>query len=215
MKKWAIVSSTDAFGSSGSKLLIQYLKELGETPVLIQSYANKTTDFTPVLLAVRGAGAQALATYTTFEPDTALLARQARQLGLKLPWIGSAILGTTTTLSLAGPALHDTYGVVDYIPESSAESKAFAAAFETKFKSAADHYSTWPYDAVKLTAVVVGKTHSTDPAKLREAILSTKNYKGAQGTYAFDPNGDGLHSVNVVHNVGGKLVFIKNVDFSK
>ena len=32
-------------------------------------------------------------------------------------------------------------------------------------------------------------------------------------TYDFDARGDGLHGYNVVKNEGGKLVFIKRVDF--
>jgi branched-chain amino acid transport system substrate-binding protein len=34
--------------------------------------------------------------------------------------------------------------------------------------------------------------------KIRDAILATKGYKGVLGTFAFTPNGDGLHEVSVV-----------------
>jgi hypothetical protein len=53
------------------------------------------------------------------------------------------------------------------------------------------------------------------PQKIREAILSVKGYVGAEGTYNFDQNGDGLHGYNIVKNDNGKIVFIKHIDFSE
>ena len=45
------------------------------------------------------------------------------------------------------------------------------------------------------------------------AILAIKGYKGLEGTYEFDRNGDGLHGYSIVRNEGGKIVFMKRVDF--
>jgi branched-chain amino acid transport system substrate-binding protein len=45
--------------------------------------------------------------------------------------------------------------------------------------------------------------------------LSVKGYVGAEGTYNFDQNGDGLHGYNIVKNDNGKIVFIKHIDFSE
>ena len=52
------------------------------------------------------------------------------------------------------------------------------------------------------------------PGKIREAILSTKGYKGAEGEYNFDEFGDGLHGYNVVHNEKGTIVFDKHIEFT-
>jgi hypothetical protein len=37
--------------------------------------------------------------------------------------------------------------------------------------------------------------------------------QGREGTYELDKNGDSSHGYNVVKNEGGKVVFIKRVDF--
>ena len=37
---------------------------------------------------------------------------------------------------------------------------------------------------------------------------------GAEGTYDFDQNGDGLHGCNIVKNVDGKIVFDRHIDFN-
>ena len=55
--------------------------------------------------------------------------------------------------------------------------------------------------------------NSLEPEKLRQAILSVKGYAGAEGTYNFDKNGDGLHGYNVVKNNNGAVVFDRHIDF--
>jgi branched-chain amino acid transport system substrate-binding protein len=105
-KKWAIVHSTDAFGTNGMKNLAGSLKGMGIEPVLTQGYTNNSQDFTPVALAVKQSGADVMGTYMTFEPDQGIFARQLRQLGVQLTWVGSPTTATTTALKLAGAALH-------------------------------------------------------------------------------------------------------------
>src|SRR6516225_11086269 len=80
-KKWAIVHTTDAFGTSGMKNLVEVLKGMGVEPALVQGYTNYSQDFTPVVLAVKQSGADVMGTYM-FPTDLAILARQLRQLGV-------------------------------------------------------------------------------------------------------------------------------------
>ena len=74
-KKWAIVHSTDAFGTNGMKNLVEDLKRTGVEPVLIQGYTNNSQDFTPVALAVKQSGADVMGTYMTFPTDLGIFAR--------------------------------------------------------------------------------------------------------------------------------------------
>jgi branched-chain amino acid transport system substrate-binding protein len=212
-RKWAIVHSTDAFGTNGMKNLVGFLQESGVKPVLIQGYPNNSQDFTPVALAVKQSGADVMGTYMTFEPDQGIFARQLRQLGVSLTWVGSPTTVTTTALKLAGPALYGSYAVVDFNKDSSEAAKAFAAKYESAYKATPDIFAAWAYDAVHVLARAIGEAKSLEPEKLRQAILATKGYAGAEGTYKFDQNGDGLHGYNIVKNNNGIVVFDKHIDF--
>jgi branched-chain amino acid transport system substrate-binding protein len=213
-KKWAIVHSTDAFGTAGGKALSAALEKLGAPAVLDQGYANQSQDFTPVVLAVKQSGADVLGTYFTFENDLGIFARQLRQLGVNIPWVGSPSTVNVSAIKLAGPTLYGTYGVADYAEESSETSKAFAKAYREAYKVAPDLQSAWPYDAVTILAAAINKAGSTDPGKIREAILGLKKFPGAEGEYNFDQNGDGLHGYNVVRNEKGTIVFDKHIEFN-
>jgi branched-chain amino acid transport system substrate-binding protein len=212
-KKWAVVHSTDAFGTAGGKALTAALEKLGAPPVLDQGYANQSQDFTPVVLAVKQSGADVLGSYFTFENDLGIFARQLRQLGVTIPWVGSPTTVNVSAIKLAGPTLYGTYGVADYAEESSEASKAFGKAYRETYKVAPDLQSAWPYDAVTVLSAAINKAGSTDPGKIREAILGLKKFPGAEGEYNFDQNGDGLHGYNVVRNEKGTIVFDKHIEF--
>jgi branched-chain amino acid transport system substrate-binding protein len=213
-KKWAIIHSTDAFGSNGMKNLAEVLKRTGIEPVLIQGYTNNSQDFTPVALAVKQSGADVMGTYMTFENDEGIFAKQLRQLGVNVDWVGSASTVTATALKLAGPALYGSFAVADFNADSSPAAKKFAAQYEATYKSVPDQFGAWTYDAVHVMALAIDNAKSLEPPKIREAILSIKGYPGAEGIYNFDQNGDGLHGYNIVKNDNGKVVFIKHIDFS-
>jgi branched-chain amino acid transport system substrate-binding protein len=213
--KWAVIYSTDAFGSNGAKLLVEQLKSLGITPVLYQGYNDGQADLTPVVLAIRQAGADVIGTYTTYENDTALFARQLKQFGVTIPWLGSMSVASTTARNLAGPALYGVYAVPDYDASASPQAKKFYDEFQKAYKSAADDNSAWAYDAVTLAAHAMKTANSTDPIKLRDTLHAIKGFAGAEGTYNFDENGDGLRSYNVVRNENGNLVFIRHISFDK
>jgi branched-chain amino acid transport system substrate-binding protein len=214
-KKWAIIHSTDAFGTSGAKALTESLGQLGATVALDQGYANQSQDFTPVVLAIRQSGAEVIGSYFTFENDLGIFARQLRQLGVNAPWVGSPSITNVTALKLAGPSLFNTYGVADYAEDSSEAAKAYGTAYRAATKIAPDNQSSWTFDAVTVLALAINKAGKTDPQAIREALLAVRGHQGAEGTYNFDKNGDGLHGYNVVRNDKGTITFDKRIDFYK
>ena len=146
--------------------------------------------------------------------DLGIFAKQLRQLGVNIAWVGSPTTAVTTALKLAGPALYGSYAVADFAVDSSPAAKEFATEYQAIYKSAPDQFGAWTYDAVHVLALAIDHAKSLEPQKIREAILSVKGYPGAEGTYNFDQNGDGLHGYNIVKNDNGKIVFIRHIDFS-
>jgi branched-chain amino acid transport system substrate-binding protein len=212
-KKWAIVHATDAFGTNAKTLLIAALGKQGIEPVLIEGQPNNSPDYTAVALAVKQSGADALATFITFETDVAVFARQLRQLGVNIVWLGSPSITTTTARKLAGATLYGTFAVTDFHPEANPEARSFSEKYLASYKTAPDFFASWPYDAVHVLAQAITKAGSVDPQKIRDALLAVKGYRGVEGTYNFDNNGDGLHGYNIVRNDNGNIVVEKRIDF--
>ena len=211
-KNWAIVHSTDAFGNGGKGAITDALGKLGITPKLIQGYSNQQADFTPVVLAVKSSGADILCSYFTFEPDCAVFARQLRQLGVQIPWIGSPSIASPVTMGLAKNSLWGTYGVADFLKDANPASIAFSAAYTKKYGGEPD--SGWTYDALHILAQAINTAKTTEPEKIRAAIIGLKGYKGAEGEYNYDENGDGLRGYNIEENVKGVTKFSKHIEFT-
>ena len=117
-KNWAIVHSTDTFGVGGFNALAASLEKIGAKVALDQGYPNQNQDFTPVVLAIKSSGADIIGSYFTFDNDITIFARQVRQLGVTLPWVGSPAIVAANAIKLAGPALWGTYGVADFAVDS-------------------------------------------------------------------------------------------------
>lgn len=211
-QKWALVYSTDSFGTNGMKALEAALKDKGITPVLVQGYTNQASDYTAVVLAIRQSGADILGSYFTFESDLGIFARQLRQLGVTIPWVGSPSIVNTTALNLAGRALYGTYGVADYAVDATPASKAFAERYQALYKAIPDNQSSWTFDAVNLLARAISDAGSTEPEKIRAALAAIRGFAGAEGEYNFDSKGDGLRGYNVVKNENGKIVFDRRIE---
>ncbi len=156
-----------------------------------------------------------IGSYFTFENDLGIFARQLRQLGVQAPWVGSASIVNVTALKLAGPSLYNTYGVADYAEESSDAARNFGKAYRAVMKIPPDNQSSWTFDAVTVLAKAINAAGKIDPKAIREALLAIRGHEGAEGTYNFDQNGDGLHGYNVVRNDKGNIVFDKRIDFYK
>lgn len=213
-KKWAVIHSTDAFGTGGQKALTEALGKAGATIALDQGYPNQNQDFSAVVLAIKQSGADIIGSYFTFENDLAIFARQLRQLGVNIPWVGSPSIVTATAVKLAGPALHGTFGVADYAEESSPEAKEFGKLYRAASNNTPpDNFCSWTFDAVGLLATAINAAQSTEPQKIRTAMVAIKGYKGAEGEYNYDENGDGLHGYNIVKNEKGAIVFDKHIEF--
>ncbi len=212
-RKWAIIHSTDTFGTGGKNALVDALKAQGIEPVLIQGYTNNQQDFTPIVLAIKKSGADVIGSYMTNSPDVAIFARQLRQLGIAIPWVGSTSIVTETAIRLAEEALWGTYGVSDFVVEANDESRRFAAAFRKKHGFEPDLYSAWCYGGMYLLKHAIEVAGTTDAEAVRKAMLAIRGLKGVEGTYNFNSNGDGVHGYNIVRNEKGKVAFIKHIEF--
>jgi branched-chain amino acid transport system substrate-binding protein len=213
LRKWAIVHSTDTYGAGGSKALIDALKTLGVEPVLVQSYTPNSADFSAVVLAVKNSGADILCTYMTPGADIAIFATQQKQLGSRITWLGSSSIMALASLKLAGDALYGTYAVSDFAPEANEVTSAFSRRYRSRYDMDPDIPTAWSYDALQLLGIAINRANSTEPEAIRQALLTIKGYRGLEGEYEFDERGDGLHGYSVLRNEGGKMTFIKRVDF--
>ncbi|HAT33535.1 MAG TPA: ABC transporter substrate-binding protein [Janthinobacterium sp.] len=213
-RHWVIIHTTETFGIGGKNRLTQALRAYGVTPVLSQGFRNNTQDGSFVAEAIKRSGADVLATYIYSPDNVAAFAQQLQKSRVNLSWVGSSSVGAMSSVRLGGSALHGSYAITDFVPEANPQARAFARKYQEKYGQEPDVYSSWAYDATHILALAIGRANSTRPDAIRRAILAIRAYAGVEGTYNYDSNGDALHGYNIVKNEGGKIVFLKHVDFT-
>lgn len=209
--KIAVVHSTDAFGNGGRDMVANALKDFKLTIVSDQGFNTGEKDFTGTISALKQSGADVIISYIAASTDLGILAKQMKQQGLSLPWVGSPSITGQDALRLAGDALYGTYGVADFNKEANPKAKAYAEAFKAKNGQDPDFYSSWPYDAVTILAETMKKTSDLKPETLQKALLAIKGLEGVEGTYNFDKNGDGLDSYHILQNDNNTFKLVKTI----
>jgi len=215
LKKVAVIHASDAFGNGGRDMLAPAVKALGGEVVLDQGYNNGEKDFTGVVQALKKSGATGLNTYMTYGTDLGVLARQIKQLGAQVTWVGSPSITGVDSRNLAGDSLYGTYGVTDFHVDASPTSKAFATAYKAKYGQDPDLYAAWCYDAMLVFGEAMKNAPDLKPGSIRKAILDIKKFPGAEGEYNFDQNGDGLDHYYIVHNDKGVIKLFKTMHVSR
>jgi branched-chain amino acid transport system substrate-binding protein len=212
--KVGILHVDNPFGTGGADLVEQYAINKGLTIVKREKYNAGDKDYTTQLMSLKNAGAQIMVLFGDADLDIVSINRQSRQLGSPYKYIGSPNCANLETIQLSEGAAEGLLAIVEYVPGSSDANKAFAEAFKKEYGEDCGALSDpWTYDALNILVNAI-KKGGEDPNKIREAILSTQNYKGVLGTFSFSPNGDGLHEMSVVQITGGVPKLLKVVSIS-
>ena len=221
--KVALLTATDGFGKDGLAWLEQLAPEFGIQIVIKEAFAVTDTDMTPQLLKIRESGAQALICWT-IGPAGARVAKNVRQLGLKMPLYQCHGQPDPKYIELAGEAAEGSIMpstklmVVDQLPESDPQ-KAVIKDFLALYKDVYHYDKQYPinthsgyaWDAIYLLANAMRQV-GTEPEALRSAIEQTKGYVGISGIYNLTPedhNGLGTDSLVMVKVEEGKWVLLQ------
>jgi len=194
LKKVAVFYATTDYGVGLKDAFAKEAHAIGlEIVGQPEAYKEGITDFTPQLTKMKEGGPQGIF-IAGYYPEGALIADQAKKLGMDIPKFGADGLDNADYIKLGGPAVENTYFTAPFLPEvASPEGKAFAAAFKAKYNRDVDWMSANAYDATGIIAQAVAKV-GPDRAKIREYLAAMdskeKAYKGITGLTYFDGKGD-------------------------
>ena len=190
----AILTVSDGFGSSGREQLKAQASKHGITILSDDTYGPKDTDMTAQLTKIRGSHAQALIVWGT-NPGPAVIAKNAKQLGLKIPLYMSHGVSSKKFIDLAGDAAEGIrlpsgkVLVADVLPNSDSQKKSlvsFVKDYQNHYKVEGDHFGGHAWDAVMLLKGAIERGGDT-PSSIRDQLEKTKNFFGIGGTFIYSP----------------------------
>src|SRR6185295_19038020 len=187
-KKAAILTD---FNSPYSKGLTDYFKlsfaRLGGSIVSEQTYTQGDADFKGQLSTIRSAEPDVIY-IPGYYGDVALIAKQARLIGLTQPLLGGDGWDAPELWQIGGDALNGAYISTHYsIDNPSPAIQSFVEQYKQRYGNLLpDAHAALAYDAARLLFDALTRIGSTDPDKLREALAQTKNFAGVTGVISMD-----------------------------
>ena len=142
---------------------------------------------------------------TPWAPDTALIAKQLADVGLKAKIMGSDTLYEPVDfVQAAGGAAEGSY-VTFFVPDMKKipAAASFVKTFEGKYGSISS-YGPLAYEAANILIESIKKAGKADRAAVRDAMRKVNGYKGILGQpIAFDAKGDVATQSLAVYQVKG------------
>ena len=113
--------------------------------------------------------------------------KQARALGLMMPFLGTALWDSKDFLELVGRSANDCYLPGRFGYGGDAKVDAFISAYTTKYNTAPDCMAALGYDAMWTLIQGLLTTESTNATKLRKTLRGIKNFHGITGQITLNP----------------------------
>ncbi len=188
----SILTVSDGFGASGREQLKSQAVKYGIKIVSDDTYGPKDTDMTAQLTKIRGAHPQAIICWGT-NPGPAVIAKNARQLGIKTPLFMSHGVSSKKFIELAGDAAEGIklpsgkVVVSDLLPGSDKQKKplmAFVKDYQNHYKAEGDHFGGHAWDAVMLIRNAI-ENGAGSAATIRDQLEKSKGFAGIGGSFTY------------------------------
>ncbi|MEJ1972413.1 MAG: ABC transporter substrate-binding protein [Lacunisphaera sp.] len=212
-KKVAILSSvSNAYSLGLAKFFKETFTANGGEVAAEKNFSEGDKDFRAQLTAVKAAGVDAVFV-PGYYTEAALIVRQARDLGLTVPFFGGDGWEDEQLLKIGGEALNGCY----YSTHFSAENTdSVVVNFAKKYKARWDGevpgaFSALGYDAVYVLADAIKRAGGTEGPKLRDALAATRNFSGVSGVTTIDQDRNASKAATIIALKDGKALFYKTV----
>jgi branched-chain amino acid transport system substrate-binding protein len=212
-KRVAILSSvSNAYSVGLAKFFRETFTAGGGEVVAENNFSEGDKDFRAQLTAVKASGAEAVFV-PSYYTEAALIVRQARDLGIDVPFFGGDGWEAPQLLQIGGEALEGCYYSTHFSPENEDPAvRSFVEKFRARWNNETpDAFAALGYDAAYVLADALKRAGSTDGAKLRDALAATKDFAGVTGKTNIDANRDASKPAAILAIKGGRLTFFKTV----
>ncbi len=194
--KIGVISDTGGFGKDGAAVLAAKAPAAGVTIVSNQTFNVGDADMTAQLTNIKKSGAEAVVMWTSGK-EAAIIAKNAKQLGLTIPLYGSHGNARQEFIQGAGDAaegfrfaagkilLPESYG--KDTPEYKTATE-FVDRYTKAYGAAPSTFAGHAYDALYLIVEAARQVKGDLTATaLRDQIEKTKAFSGIGGSFTYSP----------------------------
>jgi branched-chain amino acid transport system substrate-binding protein len=217
---------TDTFTKLGGKILCD------------ESYSEGDIEFRAQLTSIRAKNPDVIF-IPGYYTEVGLIARQARDLGIKIPLIGGDGWDSPRLLEIGGEALNNCYYSNHYTPEDPrSEIQNFIKEFKARYNEIPDAMAPLGYDATMIACDAIKRSGILSPEnvelafknakgtknlmqaintpenrkKIKDAIAQTKDFPGVTGIITIDENRNAKKPAVVLKVEDQKLKYVETIN---
>jgi branched-chain amino acid transport system substrate-binding protein len=208
LKSIAMITNNGSYGKGEHDAFLKQLSNRGITPPADQVVTTSQTDFSAALTAIKQKNPQ-IVFIGSEEVEAGLIVKQARSLGITVPFAGGAPQGTPVFANTAGTAnVENTIVSSPYLGNTgSPAAVAFAAAYQAAYGVAPELHGAKAYDGAEILLTALKDSDDAAGLKLADAIRAVK-YHGLLGDFAYDSTGVGIFATSIGVIKSGRLTAV-------
>ena len=183
----------------------------GGTIATEASYSEGDKDFKGQLTTIRAARPDVIFVPGYYN-DIGLIAKQARELGIKQVLLGGDGWESPKLIEIGGDALEGAYYCNHYFSGAPIPRvQEFVAKYKAKYTDAPDSIAALAYDATKLLASAMTTAKSLKGSDLRDVLATTKDFPGVAGNITLDKDRNPIKPATILQVQHGQIAFVSEV----
>jgi branched-chain amino acid transport system substrate-binding protein len=200
-----------AYSLGLTEVFTRKFTEMGGKIVATEAYSKGDSDFRAQLTAIKGHKPDAI--YVPgYYTDVGIVARQAREIGIKAPLLGGDGWDSEKLWELGGNAIVGSYFSNHYSPDDpSPRVQSFLTKYKAAYGGIPDSLAALGYDAANVAIHAMRQAPDLSGPSLRAAVAQTKDFPGVAGTITLDENRNPVKPAVVLQVGNGKNKYIATI----
>jgi branched-chain amino acid transport system substrate-binding protein len=208
-KAVAVLFIDNDYGTGLKDIFLKRFRELGGKVVLVEKFAEGTTDFRTQLTKIKTSNADFIYLASHYR-EGSLVVKQAKELGIMIPFVAVDGCFAPEFIALSGGAAE---GVIianmRWHPESEEKVvRDFVTKYRAKYGQDPEVYAAAGYDCIKIIAMAIEKGGTRSEA-IKNALYKIKDFQGVTGLTSFDEYGEVTKEYDMFIVKNGKFVLYR------
>lgn len=209
-----VIDVAQAYCVGLGKFFIEAFEALGGKVVATLYCRSGDVDYTAQLTEIQRVNPDIIYT-PNYYTEVALMARQARALGLTQPILGADGLFAPELIEIGGAAVEGIHFTTFWHPaEATGIGLRYAEEYKKYFGREADAFGALAVDSYLLIVDAIQRAGSADPVKIKEA-LQTADLEVVTGRTIMTPEGDPVKDFFFLKVENGQFVYATMIPASR
>jgi branched-chain amino acid transport system substrate-binding protein len=190
---------------------IRSFQKLGGKVLQVVKYSHGDQEFSAQLGSIKAVNPDIIY-LPGYLPEEPLIIRQAREMGLKQPFLSGDAAQADETVKIGGKAVEGLY-LTTHFDEggvSTPAGKRYAKLYHDKYNKAPDALGALGYDTYNILLDAMQKAKSTKPAEVVKALETTQNFPGVCGMTSII-NHDAVKPAVILQIKNGQYTYVTTV----